>query len=57
MIATIIILCLMAADLGMAAIKHGELKEGKINFWITLFGAIVQLILFYYAGLFDKFIK
>lgn len=57
MIATIIILCLMAADLGMAATKHGELKEGKINFWITFFGAIVQLILFYYAGLFDKFIK
>ena len=57
MVATIIILCLIAADLGMAATKHGELKKGKINFWIKLFGTIVQLILFYYAGLFDKFIK
>lgn len=32
MIATIIILCLIVLDLGMAAAKHGKLKEGKINF-------------------------
>lgn len=57
MVATIIILCLIAADLGMAATKHGESKKGKINFWTTLFIAIIELILFYYAGLFDKFIK
>lgn len=57
MVATIIILCLMVVNLGITATKHGELKKGKINFWIKLFGTIVQLILFYYAGLFDKFIK
>lgn len=57
MVATIIILCLIAADLGIAITKHGESKKGKINFWTTLFVAIIELILFYYAGLFDKFIK
>lgn len=57
MVATIIILCLMVVNLRITATKHGELKKGKINFWIKLFGTIIQLILFYYAGLFDKFIK
>lgn len=57
MIATIIILCLMAVGLGIDAAKHGESRKGNINFWITLFADILNLILYYYAGLFDKFIK
>lgn len=57
MIATIIILCLMAVGLGIDAAKHGKSRKGNINFWITLFADILTLILYYYAGLFDKFIK
>lgn len=53
MIAIIIILCLMASDLTVALVKHGE-NMGKFNFGICLFDKIVKIILLYWAGLFDK---
>lgn len=54
MIATIILLVLMMIGLGIAIGKHGE-YQGKYNAWVTLLSTIIQLVLFYYAGLFDKF--
>ena len=54
MIATFIILAFLVANLAIALVKHGESK-GKFNFWIELFAVAVSLVLYYYAGLFDKF--
>lgn len=54
MIATIILLVMMMVGLGIAIGRHGE-DQGKYNAWATLLSAIIQLVLFYYAGLFDKF--
>ena len=55
MIATIIIIILLAIDLGMSLAKHGEPKGGTYNFWVTLLAVALQAYLFYAAGLFDKF--
>ena len=57
MIATIIIIVLFATNLGIALAKHKEPKEGEYNFWMTLASVIIYIVLLYYAGLFDKFIK
>lgn len=54
MIATIILLVWMVLALGVAIGKHGE-DQGEYNAWITLLSVIIQLVLLYYAGLFDKF--
>lgn len=55
MIATIILLTLLAMGLGISLAKHGEPKDGTHNFWTTLFIVIIELVLYYYAGLFDNF--
>ena len=58
MISTIIILVLMTLGLGLSLGKHGERKPDNLcvyNFWIDLIRVIIWMILFYYAGLFDKF--
>lgn len=49
----IVIIVLNAMDLGMAAIKHGERREGKYSFWSTLIvnGFIVWVL--YSAGFFN----
>lgn len=57
MICTIIILCLFIVNLTINAIKHGEFREGKYNFWVELVSTIILLLLYWGAGLFDKFIK
>lgn len=54
MVATIILICLIAMGLGIAMAKHGEPRP-KYNFWTTLISTIVELILYYYAGLFNNF--
>lgn len=53
MIAIIVICCLMASDLTIALVKHGE-NMGKFNFWTCFFDKMVKIILLYWAGLFDK---
>lgn len=60
MVSTIIILVLIILGLGISLGKHGEYKpyfDQKYNFWVSLFIDIIWLILFYNAGLFDKFIN
>lgn len=57
MIATIILLVIMCMGLGISLAKDGQEKEGTYNFWLTLFLCIIELVLYYYAGLFDKFIN
>lgn len=53
MIAIIVICCLMASDLTIALVKHGE-NMGKFNFWVCFFDKMAKIILLYWAGLFDK---
>lgn len=56
MVATIIILLLFALELGATLVKHGEPREGKVNFWNSLlwYGAIIFLL--YKAGLFTNLV-
>ncbi len=55
MIATIILLVINILELGIVLAKHGEPKEGNYNFWVELTAAIILMVLYYYAGLFDNF--
>ena len=55
MIATIILLVFNFLSLGYALAKHGEPKEENYNFWVELTVAIILMVLYYYAGLFDNF--
>ena len=55
MIASIIILVLLSMELGAALYSHGEIKETRVNFWTKLINIGLELLLFYYAGLFDNF--
>jgi hypothetical protein len=55
MIATLIILIFMFGDFFVAFAKHGENKNNKYNAWISMITLIINIILYYYAGLFDKF--
>ena len=57
MIATIIILVIMLITLGIHLAKHGQTREDHYNFWLYLFCAAIELVLYYYAGLFDKFFE
>lgn len=56
MIATIILLFMMAMGLGISIAKRGR-ERTNMNVWTALISAVIQLILFYYAGLFDKFMN
>ena len=55
MIATIIILFASAIGLGISLAEHGKPKSGKYNFWEALFVFVIEIVLYYYAGLFDNF--
>lgn len=55
MIATIILLVLLAVDLGISLAKDGEPKEGKYSFWVTLIAIALYVWLYYEAGLFNNF--
>lgn len=60
MIATIIILLLMTAELTIHLAKHGEFRDefdARYNFWIALINFAIQLVLYYFAGLFNCFSK
>jgi len=57
LIASSIILVLVILNIGVSLAQHNqvEVEVKKHNFWVSLFSAVVQLALFYYAGLFDCF--
>ena len=55
MIATIILLAILFINLGIEMANHGKPRGGKHSFWGKLVAVIINLLLFYYAGLFDKF--
>lgn len=55
LIASSIILVLVFLNLGISLAQHGQYRLERHNFWLTLFSTIIQLVLYYYAGLFDCF--
>lgn len=55
MIATIILLAIMFIDLGIHIARHGKYRDDKYNGWVALLAVIINLVLFYYAGLFNNF--
>ena len=55
MVATIIILCLYAMNLGISLIMHGKPKDEKYNFWTTLLATGVSVALLWWAGIFENF--
>lgn len=55
LIASSIILVLVILNIGISLAQHNQVEVKKHNFWVSLFSAVVQLALFYYAGLFDCF--
>lgn len=56
MIATIILICLASGGFFVDLVNHGKDKEPrKHNAGIRFIVLLIQLTLFYYAGLFDKF--
>lgn len=55
MIATIIILFLEILKLGSRIPFHGKEVKFRRNFFIDMVGFIISMVLFYFAGLFDKF--
>lgn len=40
----------------IAAVKHGESK-GEYNVWHSIIAIIINVIILYYGGFFDCFIK
>ena len=56
MVATIILLAILFINLGIELANHGKPRGGNYSFWGKLIAVIINLVLFYYAGLFDKFI-
>lgn len=57
MIATIILICLLSGKFFIHAAKHGDPwnPKSKYNAFAALLYVAIQLTLYYYAGLFDKF--
>jgi len=47
----IIILTVAGANLLFVANKHGK-DEGKYNFWASLFGVVINLVLLIWGGFF-----
>lgn len=57
MIATIILLSLELISLGICLAKHGEPKRGEYNFWYQLIAFIIVIVLLYFAGVFNNFVR
>lgn len=58
MVACIIILILMVMRLTIHLVKHNELREGvdaTYNFWVALISTMIELVLYYFAGMFNCF--
>lgn len=55
MVCTIIILALTGINLGLNLGKHGEPKHENYNFWSSLIGTAIAVLLYWGAGMFDCF--
>ena len=57
MIATIILLSLELISLGIYLAKHGEPRTDEYNFWYKLISFIIVIVLLYFAGVFNNFVR
>lgn len=48
----IIYIALIAMGLGITLVKHGDYKEGKHNFWISLISAAIEITILALGGFF-----
>ena len=55
MIPQLIVLILMAMNLGMALVKHGEPTNMKYNVLTSFLGNVITIGLLYWGGFFDVF--
>jgi len=53
----IIYFILVFLGMGVSMSEHGMPKKGYNNFWITFIAFLIQMGLFYMAGIFDLLIK
>ena len=49
----IILIVILALDLGLIMAKHGEEKKGEHNFFVNLFSTAVMVGLLIWGGFFD----
>ena len=57
MIATIILLSLELISLGIYLAKHKEPRRDEYNFWYKLISFIIVIVLLYFAGIFNNFVR
>ena len=57
MIATIILLTLLVGRFFYELALHGKKEEVKYRADIRLIAVIIMMVLYYYAGLFDRFLN
>jgi hypothetical protein len=56
MIPQYLMISLMAINLLLSAHLHGKEKSSRFhNFWTSLTALIIQCLILYYGGFFDKF--
>jgi hypothetical protein len=55
MVSTIILICLLSVRFFYHTFRHKETMKGEYNSFHALFTSVIYLVLYYYAGLFDKF--
>jgi hypothetical protein len=48
----IVWIALMALSFGIAIAKHGQLRDGKYNAWITLISLVIETAILYLGGFF-----
>jgi hypothetical protein len=48
----IIVLLIFGADFGLHTVRHGQVKEGKYNFWVSMIGDAVLASLLIAGGFF-----
>lgn len=51
----IVLLFLIAVDLGAVLVLHGKPKDEKHNFFMRLFDKLILIALLYWGGFFDVF--
>jgi hypothetical protein len=56
MICTLLIIAFMFIGLGISLGMHGKPRP-EYNFWVQLFSTVISFLLYWGAGLFDKFFE
>ena len=55
MVAIFILIIWWGAALGINAVKHGQPRTDNYNFWTFLIALVIEIVLLWWAGLFEVF--